>query len=299
MIEELIEQFGRRAKPDEPMSRHTTFRIGGPADLLLDVETRDELRTVLDDAREHERVVTVIGRGANVLVRDGGIRGIVLRLTGDFREIAFAADGRTVEVGAGTSLGRLVAETVKSGLDGFAWAAGIPGTVGGAVLMNAGSWGHAMSEFVQTLNVMTRDGNEVTFGAEEVVFGYRSARLPVGEAIVCGVTLRLESIETGGKDAPALKAEYLAQKLRTQPLKVASAGCVFKNPPGTSAGELIDRAGLKGTRVGGAVVADMHANYIVNDGNATAADVLELIDRIRDRVKQAFDVELTLELRIL
>jgi len=298
-MDELVGKFGRRARLNEPMSRHTTFRIGGPADVLVDVETRDELRMLLGHARERSLPVTVLGRGANVLVADEGIRGVVVRLAGEFREIAFAGDGQTVDAGAGTSLGRLVAETVKVELSAFTWAAGIPGTVGGAVLTNAGSWGHAMSEFVETLTVMKRDGSEVTVPGTEVAFDYRSARLPVPDAVVCGVTLRLTSIDGGGRDASTLKAEYQARKLRTQPLKLASAGCVFRNPPGTGAGELIDRAGLKGLRVGGAVVSAVHANYLVNEGDATAADVKRLIALVRERVKEKFDVTLEPELILL
>lgn len=295
MIDELVQRFGQRARPDEPMSRHTTFRIGGPADVLIDVETVDELRDVLTCGLP----VTIIGRGANVLVADVGIRGVVVRLTGAFRDMTFSDDASAVTVGAGASLGRLVAECVKRRRNTFSWAAGIPGTIGGALLMNAGSWGHAMGEFVTSLTVMDPQGKIQVLVREGVTFEYRRATLPVPDAVICGVTLALPMLAADEKNPETLKAHYLAQKLRTQPLKDASAGCVFRNPEGRHAGVLIEEAGCKGLRVGGAVVSDRHANYIVNDGDATADDVLKLIATVRGRVEAHAGVTLEMELRLL
>jgi UDP-N-acetylmuramate dehydrogenase len=299
-MRELIERFGRRARPAEPMSGHTTFRIGGPAELLIDVETHEELRNLLVLAHERGKPLTVIGRGANVLVRDEGIPGIVVRLAGVFREVAFDNASEMVRVGAGTSLGRLVAQTVERGWNTFAWAAGIPGTVGGALLMNAGSWGESFGTFVGSVEVTDRAGGRHVLEEKDLSFGYRETTLPVKDAIVTGVTLQLIALEAAGEADPGrMKDEYIARKLRTQPLKEPSAGCVFRNPPGQSAGALIDEAGCRGLRVGGAEVSTRHANYLVNAGGATATDVLALLEKVRERVREHAGVTLELELRVI
>lgn len=281
------------------MSRHTTFGIGGPADLLVDVENRAELDTVLRLARTENLPLHVIGRGANVLVSDDGIRGVVLRLAGQFRDLEFDETARTVRAGAGVALARLVDESAARGYFDFCWAAGIPGTVGGALVCNAGSWGHAIGEFVEEVNLVTRDGKDLTLSGDVVSFGYRGSSLPVRDGIVVAVTLTLGRVGAEGPDPDRLKAEYLAEKRAKQPLDVPSAGSVFKNPQPESAGSLIDRAGCKGLRRGGAVVSTKHANFIVNAGGASAADVLKLVETVRARVKARFDVDLELELHVI
>jgi len=298
MYEELVKQFGRRACRDEPMSRHTSFRIGGPADLLVDVENRDELRDVLRYAQDGGLALHVIGRGANVLVRDAGIRGVVVRLAGEFRNVSWEEAAGRAKPGGGALLSTLVAESSRRGFGNFCWAAGIPGTIGGAVTSNAGAWGHSTGEFVEALGVMTHDGREVTLVKGQVTFGYRQTLLAV-QGIITDVALRLERTPGGEDDPRRSSAEYLARKRETQPLEVPSAGSVFKNPPQGAAGELIDRAGCKGMQQGGAAVSAKHANFIVNNGGATATDVLKLIERVVERVKTRFGVELELEIRVL
>jgi len=299
MDDEWTTRFGARLRRNEPMSRHTTFGIGGPADVLVDVETPAELRDVLRHARETGVPVHVIGRGANVLVSDEGIRGIVLRLTGGFRTLDFDVASSTVEAGAGVPLGLLVDESCRRGFFDFCWAVGIPGTVGGAVVCNAGSWGHAIGRFVDEIRLVTPDGQDVILDGDVVDFGYRGTTMAVAGAVVTGVRLGLGRLASEGHDAGRLKAKYLSEKRRTQPLDVPSAGSVFKNPQGEAAGALIDRAGCKGLRAGGAVVSEKHANFIVNESGATATDVLELVEVVRERVGDRFGVELTLELRLL
>lgn len=299
MLDELADKLGEHVRLDEPMSLHTTFGIGGPADALVDVETPGELETVLHFARERGCAVHVVGRGANVLVSDDGIRGIVVRLRGEFRALEFDDKADTVQAGAGVPLGVLVDESGRRGFFGFCWAAGIPGTVGGALVSNAGSHGHAMGEFVEDVTVVNRDGGHVILPGNVVCFKYRRAVLPVEDAIVAGVTLRLGGVDSDEPDPERLRAKYLARKRATQPLDVPSAGSVFRNPEGVAAGALIDRAGCKGLRKGGAAVSEKHANFIVNDRGATAADVLGLIEMVRERVRAQSGVELELELRRL
>jgi len=298
MYEELVKQFGARARRDEPMSRHTTFRIGGPADLLVDVETPDELRHVLSYAVDQGVGIHVIGRGANVLVSDSGIRGVVLRLAGDFRRIVFDEDKGTANAGSGATLSTLLADSTKGGWSSFAWAVGIPGTLGGAVACNAGAWGRAIGEFVEALHVMTREGEERVLLKEEVTFDCRRSSLTPSE-IITEVSLRLERAAGDEQDLRDLTAGYLARKRKTQPLDLPSAGSVFKNTPHGPAGQLIDRAGCKGMREGDAVVSPKHANFIVNEGKATAADVLRLIERVSERMKAESGVDLELEIRLL
>jgi len=299
MYDELMKTFGPRARFHEPMSVHTTFRIGGPADVLVDVVSRDELRTVLEFAREHGVPLHVIGRGANVLVGDDGIRGIVVRLAGEFEGLRFADAPPTASAGAGVPLGALVDETSSRGFANFCWAAGIPGTVGGAVFGNAGSWDRSMGEFVEEVSVMTPDGKEQVLPKSTVRFEYRRAFFPLDRPIVTSVLLRLEEPGATGPPPNRLKATYLARKRGAQPLDLPSAGSVFRNPEGHPAGDLIERAGCKRLHVGDAVVSTKHANFIVNTGGATAADVMSLIAAVQKRVRTRFGVDLELELRVL
>lgn len=299
MRAELQKKFGARARFDEPLAKHTTFRIGGPADALVDVETKDELRFVLDLARKKDAPVRILGGGSNVLVRDAGVRGVVVRLAGEFRAVAFDDKANTVVVGAGASLAAVCAEAVKRGFNNVCWTAGIPGTLGGAILGNAGAWEHAVGEFVESVTVMTRGSGERTLAKGDVTFAYRHASFPERDLIILGATLRLAHIDAPMEDAKELMRDYVESKRRTQPLEHPSAGSVFKNPaPDKPAGLLIDRAGCKGLRVEGACVSPRHANFIVNDRDATGTDVTSLIDQVRARVKESSGVSLELEIQV-
>jgi UDP-N-acetylmuramate dehydrogenase len=298
MYEELMLQFGKRARLGEPMSRHTTFRIGGPVDLLVDVESEVEVQRVVRYAEDHRLSLRVIGRGANLLVSDAGVRGIIVRLVGDFRRMFWDEETGVASVGAGTLVSTLLAESCKRGYDSLCWAAGIPGTVGGAVACNAGAWGHAMGEFVEALRMVTREGDETKLRRDEMVFGYRVSSVG-SPGVIMDVTLRFNKARGDEIEARRQIAENLARKRETQPLDLPSAGSIFKNPPQGPAGQLIDRAGCKGMREGDAVVSPKHANFIVNEGKATATDVVRLIERVRERVKAQFGVELELEIGIL
>ena len=288
---------------DEPLRAHTSFRVGGPADVLFFPLDPDDLRAGLRLAAAHGLPVTVMGRGTNLLVRDGGVRGLVVNL-GDLSGIEGgevppqAAPGTPAELSAlaGTPLSKVINFAVRPGLSGLEWAAGIPGSVGGAVAMNAGAHGHSMGEVVLWVDLMDLAGAERRVPREAIAFAYRSARLPgPGFIVAAGLRLRLSS-------EPAVLAENkrcLEEHKRRLPFGWGSAGSVFKNPPGDAAGRLIDAAGLKGTRVGGAEVSAKHANVIVNVGQATAADILELVRRIQERVLAEAGVALEPEIQVV
>ena len=299
MRPELRDKFGARVRFDEPMSKHTTFRVGGPADALVDVETADELRFALDLARRKGVEVRLLGGGSNVLVRDAGVRGIVVRLAGDFHGVGFDDKTNTLCAGAGAPLSAICAEAVKRGFNNFCWTAGIPGTVGGAILGNAGAWGHDVGEFAESITVMTRAGEKRVLAKGDLRFEYRSASLSGPGLILLNATLRLAKLDAPETDAKELMRDYVERKRRTQPLEHPSAGSVFKNPaPDKPAGLLIDRAGCKGLRVEGACVSPKHANFIVNDRRACATDVTQLIDLVRARVKESAGVSLDLEIQV-
>lgn len=298
----LREAVRGRLLVHEPLRGHTSFRIGGPADLLFFPADREDLRAGLAHAAAHGLPVTVMGRGTNLLVRDGGIRGLVVNL-GDLSGIAGgevppgAAPGTPVALEAlgGTPLSKVINFAVRPGLSGLEWASGIPGSVGGAIVMNAGAHGHSMSEVVRWVDLVDAAGGEERVAAARIAFSYRSALLPrAGFVVAAGLELTL------GTEAAVLEANKrcLEEHKRRLPFGWGSAGSVFKNPPGDFAGRLIDAAGLKGTRVGGAEVSTKHANVIVNVGQATAADVIGLMLQVAERVELASGVRLEPEIQV-
>ncbi len=285
--------FADRVQHDAPIGRHTWFRVGGRARHLIHPRDAAELASVLCHVREKGAPWKVLGSGANVLVSDDGFDGVVVRLDGEeFRRIE--RNGSTLKVGAGVDLIPLARRCSEQGLAGLECMAGIPAGVGGAVRMNAGGRFGDFGGVVREIEVVTRDGELETRSHERIGFGYR--RSSVGDAVVVSATLDLK------KDDPAATRarfdECFEYKRASQPLAEKSAGCVFKNPDGLSAGALIDRAGLKGASYGGAQVSDRHANFIIARDGATASDVLHLIDMVRDRVRTAFGTELELEIDV-
>lgn len=285
--------------PNEPLAPYTTYEVGGPARWLAQPRTVGELANLVTRCGRAEVRLHVLGRGANLLVCDDGVDGMVVRLNGpEFRRVNWGEPGDDGEVlvtaGAGADLGRVALDAVRRGLSGLEWMAGIPGTLGGAVRMNAGGRFGQIGDVVREVSVLASDGSERTLSGAQVGFRYRGTNL--GDAIVCRVTLGLRP------DRPeAVRNRFMEvwdSKKRSQPLAEATAGCVFKNPPGCSAGELIDRAGLKNRRIGGAQVSDRHANFIVAQEGAKASDVLELIALVRREVAARFGVELELEIEI-
>jgi UDP-N-acetylmuramate dehydrogenase len=283
-----------RVRTAEPLSRHTSFRIGGPAALFIECDTVHDVSNAVEILEESGIEWTVLGKGSNVLAADAGYEGAVLRLGREFKR--FSIDGEHLRSGAGVLLGVLVQEAFKRGLTGLEFAVGVPGTLGGAVAMNAGSRDVWIGEVVETLTLHAPGIGLTSLRGSEIAWGYRRAGLPRG-AIVLEASLRLLPGDTVG--IRRTMEASLRRRKRTQPLRMPSAGSVFVNPPGDSAGRLIESAGMKGAVCGGAAVSDVHANFIVNTGSATAIDVLELVARVRTAVREAHGVELTPEIRFL
>ena len=279
---------------DEPMSRHTTFRTGGPAEYLVSPDM-DCLPGVIAFCREQEIPLTVIGNGSNLLVGDKGISGVVVEIGRSMGEICLEEDKITAQAGA--LLSAVSAKAAAEGLTGLEFASGIPGSVGGAVIMNAGAYGGEMKDTLVAATVLTKEGEIVRLPAEELDLSYRHSNLPEKESIV----LEAEFVLTEGDvDQIAETLADLKQKRTSkQPLEYPSAGSTFKRPEGHFAGKLIEDAGLKGYTVGGAQVSEKHCGFVINKGGATSADVLELIRHIQKTVLEQFGVQLETEVRLL
>lgn len=279
---------------DEPMSRHTSYRIGGPADVMVCPRTVRGIQTALRVARKYGAPVFILGGGSNLLVRDGGLRGLVLNLYGSLKEIR--AEGEAVTAEAGAKVTALVNFCARRGLAGLEPMAGVPGSVGGAVKGNAGAFGATISDHLAAVRVLELTGEERVLNREALRFAYRQSSLTEGEVLV-SATFRLRRA-----DAAALQqkvAQILAERKAKQPVEWRSAGSVFKNPPGEFAGRLIEGAGLKGTRVGDAMISPKHGNFFLNLGRATAKDVLALIALAQERVRERTGVSLELEVRVV
>ena len=280
-------------KKDEPLASRTWFGIGGPARYLVEPRTTDELADVVKRCRDNEVPIYVLGGGANLLVDDAGVKGAVIHLAGgQFAEVQFIETG--VRAGAGADMGKLVLRCVREGWSGLECLTGVPGSVGGCVRMNAGGAFGDIGNVVESVQVMTDQGEMFTRYRADLAFAYRSTNIT--SKFILGAELRLT------EDDPHRILKQVKQiwiyKKNTQPLAFGSAGCIFKNPRGMSAGALIDRAGLKGRRVGGAHVSDKHANFILADKGATASDVLKLINIIRETVYKKNEVYLELEIEV-
>ncbi len=291
----LLERFGGRVRFDEPLAPQTWWKIGGPADALLNVESSAELAFVLRFAFKRKLPWFVLGLGSNILVGDGGLRGLVLRLRGEFDALEIVDDSERVLVHAGASaqMALLTGQAATHGAAGIASLAGIPGSVGGALFMNAGT-DREIGEFVR--NVWVQSATKPDAHPVTVQYFYRHTTL-ARDAIVARVTLAFER-----GDPQAVRADMQARLVRrkaTQPIQFPNAGSCFRNPPGTAAGRLIEAAGAKGWRVGGAEVSPQHANFIVNVAGATARDVTTLLARVRREVQVRFGVELQLEVHLI
>lgn len=295
-IADELKQAGiEKVWTDEPLANHTTWRIGGPADLLIQPKDKESLRTALQILHRHDIPWSVIGRGSNLLVRDRGIRGAVLKVTEGLSHCEFR--GEEVCVGAGYSMIRLAMETGKMGLTGMEFAGGIPGTVGGAVYMNAGAHGSDLSRILIDAEILFESGDMKVLTNEELNFSYRTSLLQQQKGIVVEARFRLQQGDR--KEIAATLAANKERRRQTQPLKMPCAGSVFRNPPGDHAGRLIEAAGLKGYRYGGAQVSEIHANFIVNRGGATAADVLTLIKHIQDTIRDKNGIDMHPEVLVV
>lgn len=296
---ELIRLFPNRVRFDISLADLTTYGLGGPAMALVEPDTVTEIQAVLGLAAAWNIPWVVLGGGSNVLFRDGGFPGLVIRLGAGMAKIELiAARGQRaiVQAGAAAPLAALVQLARKQGLSGLECLAGIPGWVGGALVMNAGAYGSYITDTLLYLEIIDAQGNMIRLEKDRLGAHYRGVNLPPQAVIVSG-TFELERVESRQVEAKA--AEIVGRRLAGQPKGVKSAGCVFKNPIGQPAGRLIDQAGLKGRTIGGAWVASEHANFIVHRGQATAADVLTLMATVQAAVKEKFGIELELEIKVL
>lgn len=292
--EQLQARFGTRFASRRPLADLTSFQIGGPADLFVSVEDEAELRDAMAAAYGEGTPAFCLGAGTNLLVSDRGIRGLVIRLGAGFRRIEF--DRLHVVSGAAVDFGALVETVVERGMAGLEFGEGIPGSVGGGLVMNAGAFGGEIAKVVRVVHGVTAEGESRSLTKDEVGFAYRRTALPAGFVIT-----RVEfDLSWGDRDElRARVADIHAKRLARQPRNVPNAGSIFKNPPGNFAGRLLEGAGLKGTRLGGAAFSDQHANFIVNLGGARAEEVRALIEMARSRVKEQSGVWLEPEVKLI
>lgn len=300
MNQKVIEKFWNllgkdRVLVDEPMKRHTTFRIGGPADFFLLPSTVDEVRGILEICREEELPYFILGNGSNLLVSDKGYRGVIIQLYRNFSNIS--VEGNEICASSGALLSQIAAAARNASLTGFEFAGGIPGTLGGAVFMNAGAYGGELKDVLKEVVVMTEQGEILTLPVEKLDMGYRTSRIKKAGYLVLEARLVLEQ---GDMDKIRDITKDLTEKrVSKQPLEYPSAGSTFKRPEGYFAGKLIMDAGLRGYQVGDAQVSEKHCGFVINKGNATAADVLTLIENVREKVQEQFGVTLEPEVKFL
>jgi UDP-N-acetylmuramate dehydrogenase len=293
----LAEIAGEGLEYDCPMARYTTLRVGGKAEVLCPVETLDRLQEVMVLLRQDAIPYVAIGRGSNLLVRDGGIDGVVLLLRGCLATIEESPEGASiVTAGGGSTITELLRFCGKQGLGGLEFLAGIPGTLGGAVAMNAGAWGQAVGARVVRVQLVMPDGDVLTMTREDMHFSYRRSSTPQG-AVIVNAGLALDAVKP--EEVTAKVAACLKKRQETQPLEYPSAGSIFKNPPKGYAGELIEKAGLKGKRIGGAMISPKHANWIVNTGGAEAKDILALMELARQKVREQTGIVLDPEIQVI
>ncbi len=289
----MLADFAEITKTDEPLAPLTWLKVGGAAQYVVEPRNADELLAVVNACREEGLPVRLLGGGSNLLVRQEGVAGVVVRLTNPtFGEIAVEED--VIRCGGGARLSEFVSQAARSGLAGPEILAGIPGTVGGALHGNAGNRAGDVGQFVKSVTVMTVGGEQYTRQREDLSFGYRESS--VDEFAVLSAEFALQPGHP--EDITRRLRELWIVKKSTQPLSFQSAGCIFKNPRGIAAGALIEKAGLKGTRVGGAEISDRHANFVVTHEGAKSDDVLQLIDLARTKVSESFGVDLELEIQI-
>lgn len=295
IIQEKIEE--NNILINEPMNKHTTFRIGGNADIFIKVHTIEEIQYILKIVNEYKIPLFIIGNGSNILVKDEGIRGIVLKIELDNIEFENYNEEIKVKVGAGVKLTQLAQVLLKKSIQGFEFASGIPGTIGGAIRMNAGAYGSEMKDIVYETKFIDYNGNIETILNKEHNFKYRNSKFSKEKSIILETTLILKK---GNFDEIKSKMEEIS-KLRKekQPIEFPNAGSTFKRDTDFITAKLIDECGLKGYKIGGAEVSTKHAGFIVNVGNATSKDVINLINYIKEKIYEKFEKEIQLEIEIV
>lgn len=279
----------------EPMAAHTTFKVGGAADFFIKISSRQQLVKTVPYLNALGLSYFVLGNGSNLLVSDNGYQGVILQIGAQMGNIT--VDGTKITVQAGAPLAKLAKTAMEHGLSGLEFASGIPGTVGGAVMMNAGAYGGEMEQVVSSVTVLAKDGSELTLSHDDMEFSYRSSILKNRSFIILEAEFTLQPGDT--KQIQAKMEEYGQSRREKQPLQYPSAGSTFKRPAGCYAGKLIMDAGLRGYRIGGAQVSEKHCGFIVNVGNAQASDIYELIQEVQERVYEKFGVRLEPEIIML
>ena len=282
-------------KLDEPMKKHISFRVGGPADILVKPRTEEQIKNIIDFAKKENIPYIVKGNGSNLLVKDGGIRGIVIEITDNFN--SYEIEDKIIKVQSGALLSIIGRAALKQNLKGFEFAAGIPGTIGGALAMNAGAYGGEMKDIVKSVRLMDTDGNIFNFSNEDMKFGYRKSILSKSDYIVLGAEIELEKGDY--EEIKEMMKDFSNRRITKQPLNLPSAGSTFKRPEGYFAAKLIDDSGLRGLTLRNAQVSDKHCGFVVNLGDAKARDILDLMYVVKSTVKNKFGVTLEEEVKIL
>lgn len=280
---------------DEPMSRHTTFRVGGPADFFVTPKAKEEVRDVIRICKEAGMPYYIIGNGSNLLVSDAGYRGVIVQIYKEMNEVK--AEGDLVKAQAGALLSGIAAKALGAELSGFEFASGIPGTIGGACVMNAGAYGGEMKDVLESVTVLTGEGKIIELDRNELELGYRTSVIAKKGYIVLGAVLKLERGD--GEKIKTYMDELKEKRVTKQPLEYPSAGSTFKRPEGYFAGKLIEDAGLRGFQVGGAQVSEKHCGFVINRDHAAAADIMELMRQVQIRVKENSGVDLEPEVKRL
>ncbi|CDE25979.1 uDP-N-acetylenolpyruvoylglucosamine reductase [Clostridium sp. CAG:440] len=299
-LEQLIDNLNiskEKIKYNEPMAKHTSFKIGGPAQCFINAESVEEIKQICKVVSKNDINLTIIGNGSNLLVTDNGINGIVVKVNIKKFELEFSNDDVSLIVGAGNKLGEIAQKLLRNEITGFEFAAGIPGTIGGAVRMNAGAYGKEMKDIVETVKYMDYDGNIYEKSNKDLEFEYRKSMFAKNKFIILEAKLKLQK-----GNAQYIKdkmLEFEQSRKQKQPLEFPSAGSTFKRGTDFITAKLIDDAGLKGYRVGGAMVSTKHAGFVVNENNATAQDVLNLVKHIKQEVYKKFNKKIELEIQVI
>jgi len=279
------------------MSQHTTFRVGGRVEAIYFTQALNNLKRMVSYLSGEGIPYLVVGRGSNLLVKDGGLQGVVIILQGELATIEHnEKNNRIIAAGGGLNIGELLSHCKLKGLGGLEFLAGIPGTIGGAVAMNAGAFGKDMGSITKDIEMVTRQGDLVVMDKSQINFSYRTASIPRGAVIV---KARFELNEEDPDTVAERIADYMSKRRSKQPLEYPSGGSIFKNPPNDYAGRLIENAGLKGRRIGKALISPKHANFIVNTGGARAEDILALMDLAREKVREETGIELEPEIKVV
>ena len=298
LAQELRLISGVRTKVSEPLARYTSMKVGGPADVFIEVENAEALTRVLRTLHRCGTNFCLLGNGSNVLISDRGLRGAVIHLAGEFKHVEWREEGEIVrvKVGAAYAVTQLVREAARKGYAGLEFAEGIPGTMGGALYMNAGAYGSEFEKVIDQVDGFTREGEPIRLSRAEMTFTYRDSHLPAGMVVT---ELRLRLRREDSVKVTSRVRELVTRRKTSQPSGYPNSGSMFRNPPGDFAGRLIEAAGLKGKKIGRAQISERHGNFIVNLGGAKSDDVRQLMELARTEVRMRFGIELEAEVRLL